>query len=136
MKAYEELDAWKVCHELVLGVYEATKPMFDVEPDIAHQLRLAALLAAAKLARGVGTFSKPMFRECAGMSAGHLSEVSYYLNIAHVMGLIPDATHQRLDALRGRTLFYLWKHLFASPAQRKVEPPDADENGLSIDQRS
>lgn len=115
MQAYEKLDAWKVCHELTLGVYEATKAMLDTEPEIAHQLRLAALLAPAKLARGTGTGNRLMFRECAGMSAGHLSEVSYYLNIAHVMGSLSDGTHQRLDALRGRALFYLWKHLSAKP---------------------
>jgi len=120
MQAYEKLDAWKVCHELTLGVYEATKAMLETEPDIAHQLRLAALLAAAKLARGAGTGNKTMFRECAGMSAGHLSEVSYFLNIAHVMGSLSDTTRQKLDALRGRALFYLLKHLTATRT-----PPEA-----------
>ena len=121
MQAYEKLDAWKVCHQLTLGVYEATRPMLDTEPDIAHQLRLAALLAAAKLARGAGTGNKTMFRECAGMTAGHLSEVSYHLNIAHVMGFISDATQQKLDALRGRALFYLWKHLCPTPPSEAGE---------------
>jgi four helix bundle protein len=115
MQAYEKLDAWKVCHQLTLGVYEATKPMLDTEPEIAHQLRLAALLAASKLARGAGTGNKIMFRECAGMSAGHLSEVSYHLNLSHVMGCISDSTQQELDALRGRALFYLWKQLCPTP---------------------
>ena len=119
MQAYEKLDAWKVCHQLALGVYEATEPMLDTEPDIAHQLRLAALLAASKLARGAGTGNKTMFRECAGMSAGHLSEVSYHLNIAHAMGFLSDETQQKLDALRGRALFYLWKHVCPTP------PPSA-----------
>ena len=127
MKAYEELDAWKVCHELTLGVYETTKPMLDSEPDIAHQLRLAALLAAAKLARGAGTGNTVMFRECAGMSAGHLSEVSYYLNIAHVMGLVSDAARQKLDALRGRALFYLWKHLCPAPPASEADAPTVDD---------
>jgi len=121
MKAYEELDAWKVCHELTLGVYETTKPMLDSEPDIAHQLRLAALLAAGKLARGAGTGNTVMFRECAGMSAGHLSEVSYYLNIANVMGLVSDAAQQKLDALRGRALFYIWKHVCPTPPAPEVD---------------
>ena len=128
MKAYEKLDAWKVCHQLTLGVYEATKPMLDSEPDIAHQLRLAALLAASKLARGTGTGNKVMFRECAGMSAGHLSEVSYHLNIAHVMGMISDATQQELDALRGRALFYIWKHISQTmPPPPEVETPAGDD---------
>jgi four helix bundle protein len=127
MKAYEHLDAWKVCHELTLGVYETTKPMLDSDPDIAHQLRLAALLAAAKLARGAGTGNMTMFRECAGMSAGHLSEVSYYLNIAHVMGLVSDATQQKLDALRGRALFYIWKHLCPAPPAAEADAPTADD---------
>ncbi len=127
MQSYEKLDAWKVCHQLTLGVYEATKPMLDSEPDIAHQLRLAALLAASKLARGAGTGNKTMFRECAGMSAGHLSEVSYHLNIAHVMGLIPDATQQKLDALRGRALFYIWKHLINPPTPPEVQAAAGDD---------
>jgi four helix bundle protein len=129
MKPYEKLDAWKVCHELTLGVYEATKPMLETEPDIAHQLRLSALLAAAKLARGVGTGNMVMFRECAGMSAGHLSEVSYYLNIAHVMGLLSDATRQKLDALRGRGLFYLWKHVCPTPPKPESGAPTAGDDG-------
>ena len=129
MKAYEELDAWNVCHELTLGVYETTKPRLDSEPGIAHQLRLAALLSAAKLARGAGTGNKVMFLECAGMSAGHLSEVSYYLNIAHVMGLVSDATQRKLDALRGRALFYIWKHLCPTPPSSEADAPTTDEDG-------
>jgi four helix bundle protein len=127
MIAYEKLDAWKVCHQLTLGVYEATKPMLEPEPDLAHQLRLAALLAAAKLARGAGTGSRVMFRQCAEMSVGHLSEVRYYLNFAHVMGFVSDQTRQKLDALRGRASFYIWKHLCPEPPRPDSEAPVGDD---------
>ncbi len=115
MIAYEKLDAWKVCHELTLGIYDVTKSLLDPEPDIAHQLRLSALLATAKLARGAGTNNRMMFRQCAEMSAGHLSEIRCYLSLAHVMGLVSDSNQRRLDALRGRACFYIWKYL--SPPQ-------------------
>lgn len=129
MISYERLDAWKVCHELTLGVYEATKPLLDPEPDIAHQLRLAALLSAAKLARGAGTGSRIMFRQCAEMSVGHLSEVRYYLSVAHVMGLISETTRRKLDALRGRASFYIWKHLCAPHSTPGNGAPAEDETG-------
>jgi four helix bundle protein len=129
MMGYEKLDAWKVCHELTLGVYEATKPLVESEPGIAHQLRLAALLAAAKLARGAGTGSKIMFRQCAEMAAGHLSEVRYYLNIAHVMGLVSECVRGKLDALRGRANFYIWKQLCPTPPASEHPPQTEIDDG-------
>jgi four helix bundle protein len=122
MIEFQELDGWRVCHELTLGVYEATKPLLESEPEIAHQLRLSALLAIGKLARGAGTGSKAMFRQCAEMSLGHLSEVRYHLDLAHVMGLVCDDVHQQLSGLRGRASFYLANHLVSVTTPQ--EPPE------------
>ena len=114
MKEFTDTDAGKACHELALSVYEVTRPLLDTEPEIAHSLWLAALLAAAKLAHGIGSGSRVSLIEYVGISCGHLSEVMYHLDLAHAMGLIADDVHQRLGAMRGRASFYVGKHLEAS----------------------
>ena len=124
MIRFENLDSWKACHALALGVYDATKPLLERDPEIAEQLRLAALLATSKLARGAGMGTRRTMRQCAELSAGHLSEVGYHLKLAGVMGLIPQETCQRLDALRGRAFFYVWKHLLPQPGP-PGQPPNA-----------
>ena len=132
MTLYERLDCWKACHALTICVYEATKPLLERDPEIAERLRLAALLAACKLARGAGTGNSAMMRQCAELAAGHLSEVGYQLKLALALNLISPETRQSLDALRGRASFYLWKELLARPAHRKDEPRNDGERGRQM----
>lgn len=131
MITYEKLDSWKACHALTLATFEMTKPLLKVDLDAADRLRLSALLSAAKLARGAGTGNKRMFHQCAELSAGHLSEFGYHLKLTRVMGLIPDASCDMLDALRGRAAFYVWKHLFGALPLPEIGPPEDPEAGAS-----
>jgi four helix bundle protein len=121
MRSYKSLDSWKACHALTLGLYQATKPLLEQDPELAERLRLAALLSACKLARGAGTGNRTVMRQCAEQSAGHLAEVGYQLELARVLDLIPPDACQRLDALRGRAAFYLWKELLAGPTGPKKQ---------------
>jgi len=132
MSLYERLDSWKACHALALSVYEASRPLLEQDPDIAARLRLAALLSACKLARGAGTGSRVLLRQCAELSAGHLSEVGYHLKLARALDLISPETCQRLDALRGRASFYVWKELLAGPRRPNGEPRNDGEWGRQM----
>jgi four helix bundle protein len=132
MSLYERLDSWKACHALALCVYEATRPLLEQNQDIAERLRLAALLSACKLARGAGTGSRALMRQCAELSAGHLSEVGYHLKLAWATNLISPETYRRLDALRGRASFYVWKELLAGSGRPKDEPRNDGEWGRQM----
>ncbi|UCG86759.1 MAG: four helix bundle protein [Gemmatimonadota bacterium] len=132
MMPYERLDSWGACHALTLCIYEATKPLLERDPDIAARLRLAALLSASKLARGAGTGCRTLMRQCAQLSAGHLSEVGYYLKLAQALNLISPQTFQKLYALRGRASFYLWKELLAGSGQPKNERRNDGEWGCQM----
>ena len=131
MATYEKLDSWKACHALTLAVFEATKPLLKIDAEAADRLRLSALLSASKLARGAGTGSERLLRQCAELSAGHLSEFEYHLKMTRVLGLIPNKACERLNALRGRAVFYVWKHLLGGLPLTDVEPPDDPEAGAS-----
>ncbi len=102
---YEKLDAWKACHALVLATMRAVKGR-ELEQDLLDQLCYTSIRSASKLAFGAGTQSRKMFLHSAERSAGYLSEFAYILNLARVMGALPDKVCTELDALRGRASFY------------------------------
>jgi four helix bundle protein len=126
MIGYEKLDSWKACHALALHVYKATKPLLKRDPELAERVRLAALLSAAKLARGVGIGNRKAFRYCAGLAAGHLNELAYHLKMVRVMELLPEVSCDELDALRGRAAFYVWKNLLGEVDLPEPEFPEGD----------
>jgi four helix bundle protein len=119
---YRKLDAWKVCHDLCLAVYRATDKLEDGrDGGLVGDLRLAALLAPAKLAHGSARGSTKAFQRFVDLTLGYLSEISYNLELARAIGTIPEDTVKELDALRGRAAFYTWKlYLSLLP-----QPPDA-----------
>lgn len=109
MMAYQRLDAWKVCHELTLAVYRATKEFPVHGDDLRGQLRHVALMAPAKLAHGAARQQRGTVRRCVDLAAGFLAELAYLLRVAREFGLLGNGQWQELDALRGRAAFYTWK---------------------------
>ncbi len=110
MVAYERLDAWKVCHDLVLAVHRVAESLPESrDGGVIEDLMRAAILAAAKIARGAGTHHRQLFRRCVDLAAGHLGELSYHLRLARDQGILSHAKWQELDALRGRAAFYARK---------------------------
>ena len=82
-KSFEDLVVWQKAHQLVLGVYKATKD-FPKEEIFALtlQFRRSAASVAANIAEGFkkkGTADKLRFFN---ISQGSLSETEYYLLLA------------------------------------------------------
>ena len=82
-KSFEDLVVWQKAHQLVLGVYKATKD-FPKEEIFAltSQFRRSAASVAANIAEGFkkkGTADKLRFFN---ISQGSLSETEYYLLLA------------------------------------------------------
>jgi four helix bundle protein len=127
--AYEQLDAFRVCHELALRTYRVAEQLDERDPALAAELWSAALFASGRIARGAGFGSRRMFAFCLDRTLGALSELGYYLTMARTLDLVTEETVRELEGLRGRAVFYTTKlilSLTADPgagSEGKESPP-------------
>jgi len=110
MLAHERLHAWKLCHELVLAVYDATKvfPKHELY-GLTSQARRAAFSAAVNIAEGSAKRGSAEFRRFIDISIGSLAELAYILRLVRDLKLLSDEEWSRLDSLRGRAGFMTWR---------------------------
>lgn len=124
MMSFERLDAWKVSHELALAVYQATDRIAeDKFEECVDHLRLAAILAPAKLAHGSARRSRKAFQRFVEMAMGYLAEMGYCLRLAGERGVLPENDVRQLSALRGRATFYTWKLFLTLAPSPDTDPP-------------
>ena len=109
MSSYEDLDAFKACHELTLAVHRISENLEERDAELAGQLWAAALIASSRIARGAGFRHRRMFAGCVDRTLGAHSEVAYHLEMARTLDLISEADHHELESLGGRALFYAMK---------------------------
>ncbi len=89
MMPFERLDAWRLCHQLVLAAYEASKAFPDDEKyGLVSQIRRAAFSAAANIAEGSARRGPREFRRFLDISLGSLAEVAYALIVARDLGYL------------------------------------------------
>lgn len=110
MLAYERIEAWKLCHELVLAVYEATNsfPKHELY-GLTSQARRAAFSAAVNIAEGSAKRGSAEFRRFIDISIGSLAELAYILRLVRDLSLLSVDDWTRLEALRGRAGFMTWR---------------------------
>ncbi|HWC75246.1 MAG TPA: four helix bundle protein [Gemmatimonadales bacterium] len=126
MPSYEDLDAFKACHQLTLAVHKVTEGLDEKDPELSAQLWGAALIAPSRIARGSAFRNRKMFWVCVDRSVAALYEIEYHLKMGYTMGLISKEDHQNLESLRGRAVFYTMKlvmDLIAPPP-----PPEPDDD--------
>jgi len=108
---YEKLQAWQLCHQLLLAVYEATKgfPKHELY-GLTSQARRAAFSSAVNIVEGSA-------KRGPGNSdgLGSLAEPSYTLRVARDLNLIDDSEWKVLDRLRRQAGMLTWK-LYAAVA--------------------
>ena len=109
MYPFENLEAWKCCHELVLAVYNATR-LFPTEEryGLTSQARRAAFSAAASIAEGGAKRGSREFRRYLDVALGSLAELSYTLLLSREVGLMSEADWKRLDALQTKAGKLTW----------------------------
>ncbi len=125
MSAYEDLDAFKACHQLTLAVHRLAESLEERDATLGGHLWAAALCASSRIARGSGFRNRRMFAACVDRTLSALSEISYYLEMGHAMGLISKEERQELESLGGRALFYSMKLVMslAGGGPNETEPP-------------
>jgi len=114
---YEKLQAWHLCHQLLLAVYEATKrfPKHELY-GLTSQARRAAFSSAVNIVEGSAKRGPREFRRFLDISLGSLAELSYTLRVARDLKLIDDSEWTVLDRLRRQAGMMTWK-LYAAVAR-------------------
>ena len=111
MKAYEQLDAFRVCHELTMTAHRVLKGFEERDPELSAQLWSAVLVATSRIVRGTAMSNRRMFIACIDRTLGALSEVGYHLQMARALDLVSTQDEKELEGLRGRAVFYSGKLL-------------------------
>ena len=112
MPPHQDLDAFKVCHELTLAIHRPLEALKERDPELAGQLWQAALTASSRVARGAALPNRKLFAFCLNRSLSALSEIGYYLSLVDGLNLLDPETCRRVEELRGRANFYVTKLLF------------------------
>ena len=125
MLAYQELDAFKACHQLTLAVHRLAEKLEERDATLAGHLWAAGLCASSRIARGSGFRNRRRFAACVDRTLAALSEIGYYLEMGYAMGLIAKEERQELESLSGRALFYSMKLVLslAGGSPNETEPP-------------
>jgi four helix bundle protein len=110
MLSHERFEAWKLCHELVLAVYQSTGAWPTQERyGLTSQIRRAAVSSAANLAEGAGRRGRREFRRYVDIALGSLAETSYLLKLAKDLALLSPSEWEKLDELRNRAGGLTWR---------------------------
>jgi four helix bundle protein len=88
MKSVEQLDVFKLAHELALKIYRITI-RFPREENLSlvSQMRRAASSVGMNLVEGSMRLSKREYRQFVGIARGSAAEVSYQLLLAEIWGI-------------------------------------------------
>ena len=87
IERFEQLEAWKGAHSLVLGVYRNTKAFPPEERyGLVSQMRRAAVSVPANIAEGFKRRTKPDKRHFYNMAQGSLEELRYYFILCRDLG--------------------------------------------------
>ena len=110
MLAYERLEAWRLCHELVLAVYAATTsfPKHELY-GLTSQARRSAFSAAVNIAEGAAKRGPAEFRRFLDISVGSLAELAYTLRLARDLKLLDERTWSALERIRRHAGLMTWK---------------------------
>jgi four helix bundle protein len=97
MKSVEELDVFKLAHELALKIYRITVA-FPREESFAlvSQMRRAASSVGMNLVEGSMRLNSREFRQFVGIARGSAAEVNYQLLLAKDLGYISKKVYDEL----------------------------------------
>lgn len=97
-KSFEEINAWKKGHSLVLDIYQLTSLSKELKNDfgLREQLRRAAVSITSNIAEGHERNSKKDFARFLNMAKGSAAEVRNQILIARDLKYISDQDYKRL----------------------------------------
>lgn len=97
MKSVEELDVFKLAHELALNIYKITVKFPREETfHLVSQMRRAASSVGMNLVEGSMRLNSREFRQFVGIARGSAAEVSYQLLLARDLGYLNQDVYSEL----------------------------------------
>ena len=97
MKSVEDLDVFKLAHELALEVYRVTVGFPREENfSLVPQMRRAATSVGMNLVEGSMRLSRREFRQFVGVARGSAAEVSYQLLLARDLDYMSKEVYEEL----------------------------------------
>ena len=116
MAPYKRLIAWKECHQLVLGVYQATDkwPKHELY-GLTSQTRRAAFSGAVNIVEGASRKGSKEFKRFLGISLASLAEVEYALDVAAALGYLEPSVYEALAVQQRRARSMTWRLLRSLP---------------------
>lgn len=107
--AFERLQAWAACHELVLALYRESDSWPSAERyGITAQVRSAAIASAANIAEGSARRGARDFKRFLDISLGSLAELAYYLRLARDLRIVPQDRFTALEITRDHASRLTW----------------------------
>jgi len=109
-KSVEELDVFKLAHDLTVRVYAISKgfPKDEVY-GLTSQLRRAAASVPANLVEGANRNTRTDYRRFVGIAKGSAAEARYHLLLAKDLGYIDEKDFKPLSVDYVRVLGMLDK---------------------------
>lgn len=97
MKSVEDLDVFKLAHQLALEIYTVTKEFPKQETfSLIDQMRRAASSIGMNLVEGSMRLSSKEYRQFVGIARGSAGEVCYQLLLAKDLGYISESVYRDL----------------------------------------
>jgi four helix bundle protein len=97
VNSVEDLDVFKLAHELALKVYSVTKHFPKEETySLIDQTRRAATSVGANLFEGAMRLGSREYRLFVGIARGSAGEACYHPLLARDLKYVPDETYQEL----------------------------------------
>lgn len=97
MQTVEELDVFKLLHEMALVIYKITKTFPEDERfGLSSQMRRASYSIPMNIAEGAGRLNTGEYRQFVGVARGSTSELKYQLLLARDLGYIHPRDHEDL----------------------------------------
>ncbi|NOZ67657.1 MAG: four helix bundle protein [Deferribacteres bacterium] len=106
----EDLDVFKLSHELAIRIYKTTGRFPDAEKfGLTSQMRRASASIPANLAEGGHRFSKNEYKHFISIARGSVGEIKYQLLLSRDLGYIKKSSYSELRESYDRVSMMLTK---------------------------
>lgn len=97
MKSIDELDVFKLAHQMTLKIYEITKSFpSDERYGLISQMRRSAYSIPMNLAEGSHRLNTKEYRQFVGIAKGSAGEIKYQLLLAKDLQYVNKKTYEDL----------------------------------------
>ena len=97
MKSVEDLDVFKLAHELTMEVYRLTENFPEQEKyGLISQMRRASASVPMNLMEGSHRLNKKEYRQFVGIAKGSAGELKYQLRLSKDLNYLDEENYMRL----------------------------------------